>query len=204
MVLSRNMAADRESQAVAVADMSSADVATAIKTLRGKSRLTQAELAEQAGVSASFISQLERAHTDVTISTLNRICAALDTTIGQLLSAPTKATSRILRKDNYKRLDYNGVDKFVLTREEMHDVDVCLLSFPPGSSTGLRGVRHPNRTELWICKSEYLGIELGSELHILRESDTLDFPSHRQNIVYNPGPTPSEAILIIKNHEEKK
>ena len=204
MVLSKNAAADRESQVAAVADVSSADVATAIKELRGKSRLTQAELAMQAGVSASFISQLERAHTDVKISTLNRICAALDTTIGQLLSAPARGPGRIIRKDNYKRLDYNGVDKFVLTREEMNDVDVCLLSFPPGSSTGLRGVEKPNRTELWICKSEYLGIELGSEVHILRESDSLDFPSNYPNVVYNPGPSVCEAMLIIKNHEEKK
>lgn len=186
--------------AASVSEASSADVAAAIRALRNKAQLTQAELAKHAGVSTSFISQLERSHTDVTITTLNRICAALDTTIGHLFSPPAQQPGRIIRKDSYRRFDYNGVDKFVLTREGMVDVDVCMFEFPPGSSTGLRTPSGTSRTELWICKSEFLVIELGADVHILREGDSLDFASTRQNVVYNPGPNPCEALLIIKNH----
>jgi len=188
------------SESNGVPQASSADLAAAIRSLRNKAQLTQAELSKQAGVSTSFISQLERSHTDVTISTLNRICAALDTTIGHLFSPPAQQ-GRIIRKDNCRRLDYNGVDKYVLTREEMNDVDVCLFEFPPGAGTGLRKPPEADRTELWICTSEFLGIELGSDVHILRKGDSLDFSSTQENVVYNPGPNPCEALLIIKNHQ---
>ncbi|WP_035282162.1 helix-turn-helix domain-containing protein [Brevibacterium album] len=176
------------------------DLAAALRRLRKQTGLTQADLAYEAGVSTSFISQLERSSTDVTFSTLNRICMALGTTVGHLLSPP-QPCGTILRKDSCRFLDYNGVDKWVLTRESMGDVDVCLFEFPPGSSTGLRTVTAMERTELWICQSGYLGAELGGAVHILRPGDSLDFASGQPNTIYNPGPERCQALLVIKNHD---
>lgn len=176
------------------------NLAEALRNRRTLVGMTQAELAKQAGLSTSFISQLERANTDATISTLNRICAALGTSIGHLF-APPQTENRVIRKDSYRFLNFNGVDKFVLTRDEMQDVDVCLFEFPPASGTGLRSPAASKRTELWVCQSEYLGIDIEGEVHILRAGDSMSFPSSRPNTVYNPGPNPCEAILVIKVHD---
>lgn len=54
----------------------------------------------------------------------------------------------------------------------------------------------------WICLSEYVGIDIGSDVHILKAGDSLDFSSDRTNAVYNPGPTASSALLVIKNHRK--
>ncbi|MCQ9368827.1 XRE family transcriptional regulator [Brevibacterium sp. 91QC2O2] len=181
----------------------SAELAEAVKNLRKASGFTQAELAKQAGVSTSFISQLERSSSDVTFSTLNRICQALGTTVGHLFAPPAPA-GRLLRKDNYRYLDYNGVDKWVLTREEMIDVDICLFDFPIGSSTGLRQPPVSERTELWYCQGGYLGVERQGTVHVLRPGDSIDFPSSRPNTIYNAGPERCSALLVIKNHEPKR
>lgn len=176
-------------------------LADSIKKLRTSQKMTQSELASRAQLSTSFISQLERGNTDVTFSTLTRLCAALGTTIGHLFPAD-QPSGRIVRFDEYRHLDYNGVDKYVLTREEMADVDVCLFDFPPGSSTGTRVPPGVDRTELWICLGEYLGIDIGSHVHFLKAGDSLDFASDRTNTVYNPGPNSSRALLVIKNHKK--
>lgn len=176
-------------------------LADSIKKLRTSQKMTQSELASRAQLSTSFISQLERGNTDVTFSTLTRLCAALGTTIGHLFPAD-QPSGRIVRFDEYRHLDYNGVDKYVLTREEMADVDVCLFDFPPGSSTGTRVPPGVDRTELWICLGEYLGIDIGSHVHFLKAGDSLDFASDRTNTVYNPGPNSSRALLVIKNHRK--
>lgn len=176
-------------------------LAESIKKLRTSQKMTQSELASRAQLSTSFISQLERGNTDVTFSTLTRLCAALGTTIGHLFPAD-QPSGRIVRFDEYRHLDYNGVDKHVLTREEMADVDVCLFDFPPGSSTGTRVPPGVDRTELWICLTEYLGIDIGSDVHFLKTGDSLDFASDRTNTVYNPGPNSSRALLVIKNHKK--
>ncbi|TSI18571.1 helix-turn-helix domain-containing protein [Brevibacterium aurantiacum] len=176
-------------------------LAESIKKLRTSQKMTQRGLASRAQLSTSFISQLERGNTDVTFSTLTRLCAALGTTIGHLFPAD-QPNGRIVRFDEYRHLDYNGVDKYVLTREEMADVDVCLFDFPPGSSTGTRVPPGVDRTELWICLTEYLGIDIGSDVHFLKAGDSLDFASDRTNTVYNPGPNSSRALLVIKNHKK--
>lgn len=180
-------------------DDASRVLAESIKKLRTSQKMTQSELASRAQLSTSFISQLERANTDVTFSTLTRLCAALGTTIGHMFPAD-QPSGRIVRFDDYRHLDYNGVDKYVLTREEMADVDVCLFDFPPGATTGARTPPGVERTELWICLSEYLGIDIGSDVHLLKAGDSLDFSSDRKNAVYNPGPNASRALLVIKSH----
>lgn len=176
-------------------------LADSIRNLRTAQKMTQSELASNANLSTSFISQLERGYTNVTFSTLTRVCAALGTTIGHLFP-PDKPNGRIVRFDDYRHLDYNGVDKYVLTREEMNDVDVCLFDFPPGSTSGLRLPPGIERTELWICIDGYLGIDVGSDVHLLKSGDSLDFSSAQKNSIYNPGPNTGRAILIIKNHKK--
>lgn len=49
-----------------------------IRELRGKNRLTLKELAERTGLSVSLISQIERAESAASISTLNKIVTALN------------------------------------------------------------------------------------------------------------------------------
>lgn len=189
-----------EEPPVSGADESRA-LADSIKHLRTAQKMTQSELASRAGLSTSFISQLERGNTNVTFSTLTRLCAALGTTVGHLFPAP-QPHGRIVRFAECRHLDYNGIDKYVLTREEMGDVDVCLFDFPPGSSSGLRLPPGIERTELWICMAGYLGIDIGSDVHLLKSGDSLDFSSAQKNTVYNPGPSTSRVLLIIKNHKK--
>ncbi len=201
---SREPVSEREATEPAVTgEDTSRILAESIRRLRTSQKMTQSDLASRASLSTSFISQLERGSSDITFSTLTRLCAALGTTVGHLFPA-SRPTGKVVRLDDCKHLDYNGVDKYVLTREEMVDIDVCLFDFPPGSSTGTRVPPGIRRTELWVCSSEYLGIDIGSEVRILKSGDSFSFSSDRTNTVYNPGPLPSRAILIIKNHRNQE
>jgi transcriptional regulator with XRE-family HTH domain len=176
-----------------------ADLAPALRVLRKSSGFTQAALADAAGVSTSFISQLERGSTDVTFSTLTRICTALGTTVGSLFDVP-RSDGRVVPFERLRKLDYSGVEKYVMTRTEMEGVDVCMFVFPPASSTGLRHPPGVDRTELWICLTEFLAVDLDGIVSMLRVGDSIDFKSDCINAVYNPGPTETRALLIIKNH----
>ena len=54
--------------------------------------MTMAELAQETGLTSGFLSQLERDLTSVSLSSLARICAALDVRFGDVLDeAPTSA-----------------------------------------------------------------------------------------------------------------
>jgi two-component system OmpR family response regulator len=53
-------------------------IGTKVREIRGKNRLTLKELAERTGLSVSLISQIERAESAASISTLNKIVTALN------------------------------------------------------------------------------------------------------------------------------
>ena len=193
----------KQSVAVVTNDPNREDLALALKNLRKATGHTQAALAESAGVSTSFISQLERGSTDVTFTTLTRICSALGTTVGALFEGP-RGSGRVVSFESLRKLDYRGVEKYVMTRADMGDVDVCMFVFPSGSSTGPRVPPAVDRSELWICLSEFLAIELEGTVNMLRAGDSIDFNSALINTVYNPGPTTTKALLIIKYHAERR
>ena len=65
-----------------------------IRRLRKARRLTQAALAERAGMDAKYIGQIERAETNTTLAMLDRIAAGLGITLSELFAfspAPRKA-----------------------------------------------------------------------------------------------------------------
>ena len=65
-----------------------------IRKLRKRLGLTQAALAEQAGMDAKYIGQIERAETNTTLAMLDRIATGLGITLSELFafsSAPRKA-----------------------------------------------------------------------------------------------------------------
>ena len=60
-------------------------MATKIKALRERRRLTQEQLAERAGVSRTYLARLETARQDPTLSTLEKLAKALGVKVGRLL-----------------------------------------------------------------------------------------------------------------------
>ncbi|MBE5811114.1 MAG: helix-turn-helix transcriptional regulator [Clostridiales bacterium] len=63
------------------------DLGERIRTLRRKRSLTQEELAEQVGISASFMGHIERGSRVASLETLVALCNNLKTTPQYLLSA---------------------------------------------------------------------------------------------------------------------
>ena len=64
-----------------------------IRRLRKARRLTQAALAERAGMDAKYIGQIERAETNTTLAMLDRVAAGLGITLSELFAfspAPRK------------------------------------------------------------------------------------------------------------------
>ena len=56
-----------------------------LKALRAKQGLSQAGLAERAGISREYIARLETGHHDPSLSTLEKLAKALKVTVGELL-----------------------------------------------------------------------------------------------------------------------
>lgn len=62
-----------------------------IRRIRKQNRLTQEELAEQAGISASFLGHIERGSRIASLETLMQLCRALAVSPNDLLGEPLTA-----------------------------------------------------------------------------------------------------------------
>ena len=60
-------------------------VATRIKMLRQRRRMTQEQLAKKAGIGRSFLARLETARQDPTLSTLEKLAKALGVKVARLI-----------------------------------------------------------------------------------------------------------------------
>ena len=71
-----------------------------IRTRRKELDLSQGELAERAGLTASFISQVERDVTSPSIDSLYKISQALDVPVFQFLLEPDGASPVVRRQEH--------------------------------------------------------------------------------------------------------
>lgn len=78
--------------------MNKYDVAKRIKSLREEKNLTQNALANNAGVSPTYIYQLEKGEKSPTIEYLDHICWGLGITIEEFFSTREKSVNQIYDK----------------------------------------------------------------------------------------------------------
>lgn len=76
-----------------------------IKSLRIDQRLTLKEVSERTGLSISFLSQVERSKSSITLQSLSKISEALGVSRSYFFSEPTKSSS-IVRQKNENELHF--------------------------------------------------------------------------------------------------
>src|SRR4029079_2550071 len=92
-----------------------------IRTRRLARHETLRELAGQAAVTESFLSQVERGGASPSMAWVQRIARALDTSIAELFAADDSAGT-VVRVGDRRKIVYQGlgaVDEFVYRRQEV-------------------------------------------------------------------------------------
>ena len=122
-----------------------------IRALRQARRLTLRDVADRAGVTESFLSQVERDVTSPSIATVHRIAGALDLSIAQLF-ADEPSPGRVVRREARRRIAYPGlkaVDEF-LTSNMAGRLQVILSTIEPGGGTGEEPYTHDSDEEVVV------------------------------------------------------
>lgn len=169
-----------------------------IRSLRQARRLTLRDVAERAGVTESFLSQVERDVTSPSIATVHRIARALDLSIAQLF-AHDADTGRIVRREARRRVEYPGlkaVDEF-LTSNMAGRLQVILSTIEPGGGTGAEPYTHESDEETVVVLDGVLDLWVGDEHYVLREGDAITFPSRLPHWNVNHGATPAMVLFCM-------
>jgi transcriptional regulator with XRE-family HTH domain len=169
-----------------------------IRALRQARGFTLRELSERAGVTESFLSQVEREVTSPSIASVQRIARGLDLAIAELFVEEPEH-GRVVRRADRRRIAYPGlraVDEF-LTSGLDGRLQVILSTIEPGGGTGDEPYTHDSDEEVVIVLSGRLELWVANEHHVLEEGDTVTYSSRLPHRNVNPGPSTATVLFCL-------
>jgi transcriptional regulator with XRE-family HTH domain len=169
-----------------------------IRALRQARNITLRELAGRAGVTESFLSQVEREVTSPSIASVQRIARGLDLSIAELFTEDAPH-GRIVRRSERRRLSYPGlraVDEF-LTSGLDGRMQVILSTIEPGGGTGDEPYAHDSDEEVVIVLSGRLELWVADEHHVLEEGDSVTYSSRLKHRNRNIGDTIAVVLFCL-------
>ena len=174
------------------------DLGARIRTLRLAQGATLRKLAAEAGVTESFLSQVERGVASPSIATVQRIARALGQSIAELFAADEPAGS-LVRVHDRRRVAYPGlgaVDEF-LTRSTDGRLQVILSTIEPGGGTGDEAYTHDSDEEVVVVLEGSLDLWVGAEHYRLAAGDAVTHASRVPHRNTNPGPGVARVLFCI-------
>jgi transcriptional regulator with XRE-family HTH domain len=174
------------------------DLGARIRTLRLARGETLRQLAAQAGVTESFLSQVERGVASPSIASVQRIARALGTSIAELFATDDRA-GIVVRAADRRRVAYQGlgaVDEF-LTRATDGRLQVIMSTIQPGGGTGDEAYTHDSDEEVVVVLEGVLDLWVGPEHYRLETGDAVTHSSRVPHRNTNPGPGVARVLFCI-------
>ncbi len=167
-----------------------------LRAFRSVRKLTLRQVASRANVSESFLSQVERGVSSVSVSTLHSIATSLGITIADLFDE-SSSSYRVLRVADRPMISVSNVRKYMLTRPPLESLEVLECVYEPGSSTGGSENVHGESQELVLILEGSLIIKIGDEEHEMKMGDSIEYRSSLAHSATNVSTVMARALIII-------
>ena len=171
-------------------------IGSRIRSLRQQSELTQEELAERAGLTKGFISQVERDLTSISLDSLIQILDALVERVSDFFRDSEKDRIVFRLRDRVDLPKRNGVKGFCLlvpgsTKRLMEPV---ILTLGPTQCTE-KEQAHPGDELGYVLKGR-VAIHFGKKTHRAKEGECFYFMADRDHYISNAGPDDATILWI--------
>jgi transcriptional regulator with XRE-family HTH domain len=172
-----------------------------IREVRERKHLTMRQVAKQAGVSESLISQIERNRISPAIDTLLKIIDVLDIDLDFIFRDLKKDRPvNLVRASERKRAVINGVIfeqlSHTFSSSEEHAIEAYFLEIPPGGKGGDDEYGHIGK-ELGVIIKGKGECTVGKNVYSLKEGDSVSFSADAPHQIRNIGSGPLRAFWII-------
>jgi transcriptional regulator with XRE-family HTH domain len=167
-----------------------------LRNRRKQLKLTLQEVADAAGFSVGFISQIERGITVPSLVSLVSVCRVLKVEIGSFFQQP-KVNAPVTRHESRPIYGLGGISGKNVTYERLsasfpgNVLRSTIIHEPPGFRS--EPMSHEGEEMFFIVDGE-LTLELDGETMILETGDTAHFPSMRTHATWNHTDTPTTVF----------
>jgi transcriptional regulator with XRE-family HTH domain len=182
-----------ESPPVGAAD---GHVGIRIRQLRQAKDLSAKQLADRAGLTASYISRIENAKVSPTVATLGKVVQAMGESFASLFG-DAHAQGPVVRAQDRHPLHSDGVDDFRVTPAWASRLVVLESIIQPGQASGSEPHTHPGDEECVLVLDGQLSVWLDQGEHVLEVGDSATYQCRLPHRWQNSGQRPSRVLWII-------
>jgi len=170
-----------------------------VKSARSEKKLTLKQVAEKAGCSDVFLSQVERSQANPSIATLKKIANALEVSIIELIQDEEDCLDEIVTRKADRLLfkfPHTEVYSELLTRNtKRKNMQPLYKIVKPGC--GSEGLYTHHGEEMGIVISGALELTVDDTVYYLNTEDSFYFQSSRPHGYRNPGKIDTVIIWVI-------
>jgi transcriptional regulator with XRE-family HTH domain len=167
-------------------------VGEVIRRLRTQRGLSVRGLAEQAGISASFLGAVERGESDIALGRLAQVAGSLDHDVASLLGYSLRqSTPRRIEPVTSKRTRGRGVE-FSAFRVPGTHLELLVATFEPGTQFD-DVVTHAGLDVMYITKGELVLVVEGED-YVLCEGECVVWPSSHPHTMRNDSADSAVAV----------
>lgn len=161
-----------------------ADLGDALRTRRKSLGLTMQTVADSAGLSVGFISQVERGITAPSLASLVSLAEVLQTDISSFLQQPPTAgqTTHKISRHAYSVAGADVSYERLSTTFPGSQVHSVIVHEPPGHR--VEPISHRGEEMFYMIDGE-ITVEIEGETDILRKGDSIHFDSQRVHSTWN-------------------
>ncbi len=174
------------------------EVGQTIRRLREERHLSLKELAARAGLTQSFLSQVERNLTSPSVASLRKVAQAFGIPLAALFQGPVTPEDRVVRRNERRQLVHpkHQWRDYLLTPNLTGKLQVILSVIEAGGGSGDEAYAHDSDEECVVVLRGQLEFWVGADRYELREGDSLVFESRIPHRNVNPGPGQTEVLWI--------
>lgn len=174
------------------------EIGQTIRKLREERHLSLKELAMRAGLTQSFLSQVERNLTSPSVASLRKVAQAFGIPLAGLFQGPVAPEDRVVRRNERRQLIHpkHQWRDYLLTPNLTGKLQVIWSVIEPGGGSGDEAYAHDSDEECVLVLRGQLEFWVASDRYLLEEGDSIVFESRIPHRNVNPGPGQTEVLWI--------
>jgi transcriptional regulator with XRE-family HTH domain len=159
-----------------------------IREVRRSKKMTLRDAAVAAGVSESFLSQVERGLANPSVASLRRIADAMHEPVASFFVGEPQS-GMLVRAGDRRRLVHpmGTLEDYLLTPASARSLQIIYCVVGPGEGSGPEPYTHVADEECLVVLSGQLEVGLRAEEYTLGSGDALLFDPKEPHSFHNPG-----------------
>lgn len=164
-------------------DSKPSDLGNALRARRKELGLTMQSVADSAGLSVGFISQVERGITVPSLGSLASLAKVLETEISRFLEQPS--TGQTTHKNRRRSFSVAGATvsyERLSTQFANSQLNSVIVHEPPGHRA--EPISHSGEEMFYLIEGE-ITVEIEGDVEVLKKGDSIHFNSQRVHATWN-------------------